>query len=92
MNPIDASNDFLTPYHHTTTLEEPEFISLSGGREYIRKYEVVGLRWSPYMTDENEQAWCLKVFFTDAPHSILYGDDARAAMRAFGLPTEPPKM
>lgn len=89
MNPIDPQNDFLSPYIHNTIEVEQEFIKLSNGWEFIRKHEVVGLRWVQYMTDQNELAWSLKIFFTDAPHNIVYGADAAAVMKAFGLPSEP---
>jgi hypothetical protein len=68
-----------------------DFIQISDGREYIRKFEVVGLRWSQYCTDEQELAWCLKIYFSEAAHMVAYGEDARAVMRAFDLPEDPPQ-
>lgn len=68
-----------------------EFIRLRGGEEYVRKFEVNGLRWKPYITDEGEKCWSLLVFFNDAPHSIFYGEDAKAIMKAFDLPVDPPE-
>ena len=71
---------------------EEEFLVINGGREFIRKFEVVGMRWDNFLADDNELGWCLKVFFSDCPGATLYGDDAAAVLRTFGLPTEPPKL
>ena len=67
-----------------------EFISLSEGMEYIRWTEVVGMRWKRYMTVDEEYAVRLEVYFSEAPASHFYGDDARSIMRFFDLPEEPP--
>jgi len=69
---------------------ENEFIKLSGGEEYIRKFEVTGMRWKPFITDEGDKSWGLVVFFSDSPHATFYGDDAKAVMKAFELPENPP--
>jgi hypothetical protein len=71
--------------------QSSEFIQLSDGREYIRKFEVVGLRWCQYIADDGGFAWHLKVFFNEAAHMIVYGEDARVVMRAFDLPENPPE-
>jgi hypothetical protein len=70
--------------------ERSEFIQLSGGLEYVKKFEIVGLRWSQYMVDGEGLGWCLKVYFSEAAHMIAYGDDARTIMMAFDLPPDPP--
>ncbi len=73
-------------------VEESEFIQLRDGQEYIRKFEVVGLRWKPFVpADGGDLAWGLQVYFNDAPFSTFYGDDAASIMKAFSLPEEPPK-
>lgn len=63
----------------------PEFIPLDGGRKFIRQTEIIGLAW----IGPRKHA-VLGVYFTDAPRSDFAGDDARAIMRAFGLPEECP--
>jgi hypothetical protein len=72
-----------------------EFIRLDGGKAFIRKFEVVGLFWKEFRSFEDDgsstPSWRLEVFFNDAPHMSLYGEDARAMMRAFDLPEDPPK-
>lgn len=78
---------------------DSEFIQLSGGMEYVRKFEVVGLRWEKYYEPDDLDAecfhpphnWRLKVFLSECPHMIVWGDDARAVLAAFDLPTEPPE-
>jgi hypothetical protein len=67
-----------------------EFIQINGGREYLRKSGVIGLRWSQYHTDEQELAWCLKIYLSESVHMVAYGEDARAIMQAFNLPEDPP--
>lgn len=72
-----------------------EFIMLDGGTTYIRKFEIVALRWQQFITadvDPDEPLpWCLKVFLSDCPHMTLYGDEAADVLRAFGLPEGPPR-
>lgn len=71
-------------------VSDMDFIPFRGGTEYIRKFEVVGLRWERYTDDSGTRDWRLHVFFNDVPHTRVYGDDARTIMRALGLPEEPP--
>lgn len=71
---------------------EPEFIILDNGRMFVRKFEIVGMRWDNFVQDgSNELGWCLKVFFSDVPHGTFYGDDAAAILKAFNLPEQPPR-
>lgn len=76
--------------------ETSEFIRISNGREYVRKFEVVGLRWEQYLSEDEEGKnallWRLKVFYSEAAHMIAYAEDAIAIMESFGLPTEPPEV
>lgn len=69
---------------------EGDFIRMDGGRTFIRKFEIVALRWEQYLTDDDAFAWRLKVFFSDCPHSIVYGEEAADILRSFGLPDEYP--
>ena len=70
--------------------EECDFIVFSGGREFIRKFEVVGMRWCQYCADDMSLQWRLNVFLSDCPSLIVYGEDAAAFLGAFGLPEGPP--
>ncbi len=70
--------------------ESSEFLRLSDGKEFIRKFEVVGLRWKSFTTVDEERSWGLQVYFSDAPYSTFYGEDAAAIMKAFSLPEDPP--
>lgn len=67
-----------------------EFIQLGGGMEYVRKFEIVGLRWERFVDDQEQWQWRLRVYFNDAPYMTVYGDDASSVMAAFELPIDPP--
>ncbi len=69
---------------------EGDFLQLDNGKTFIRKFEVVAFRWERYINSDDGLSWCLKVFFSDCPHSVLYGEEAADALRSFGLPTESP--
>lgn len=70
---------------------EGDFIRLDGGRTFVRKFEVVALRWDQYVSEPEGLLWRLNVYFSDCPHSVLYGEEARDVLRSFGLPEDPPK-
>jgi hypothetical protein len=73
---------------------EGEFICLDDGRCYIRKFEVIGLKWEraskPYLNDKFEVVWQLRLFFSDCPSMIVPEHEAADVMRSFGLPEDPP--
>lgn len=80
---------FPTPFDHTAS----EFIQLSEGRLYLKKFEVNGLEWEKQYEphdDGDGPIARLKVYVSDHNPIYLYGDDARAMMAAFELPLDPP--
>lgn len=66
--------------------ENSDFICLNGGREYLRMFEIIGVRW----VRSDDGGWILNVYMSDVPHSSFSGDDAREIMRRLGLPEDPP--
>lgn len=74
---------------------EGDFIMLDGGTTYIRKFEIIALRWQQFTSTDVEPGeplpWCLKVYLSDCPHMTLYGEEAADVMRAFDLPEGPPQ-
>lgn len=76
-----------------------DFISISDGREFIHKSEIVALKWEKHYSKEDylnsekpmESTIRLKVFFADCPTSTFSGEDAKSIMRSLGLPENPPE-
>ncbi len=69
---------------------EGDFIQLDNGRMFVRKFEIVGLRWEQYASDQAEWCWRLRLFFSDCPNMLVFGEEAADVMRSFGLPEGPP--
>jgi len=74
---------------------EGDFIMLDGGKVFIRKFEIVSLRWEYFLAsdpgEEQESLWRLRVYFSDCPNMVVYGDEASDLMKSFGLPVDPPQ-
>lgn len=69
-----------------------DFIILDKGLQFVRKFEVVGMRWEKYFDEDLDGgfAWRLKVFFSDCPSLYLWNEEARDMLLSFGLPGDPP--
>jgi hypothetical protein len=50
------------------------------------------MRWEKFHAEGCDEAFRLKVFFSDCPHGYFYGEDAALFMRSFGLPETPPDL
>lgn len=68
-----------------------DFIALDGGKQYVRKFEIVGVRWEQFFVEDESAGWRLRAFFSDCPNGVFYADDATTIMTALGLPSEPPQ-
>ena len=76
---------------------DSNFITLGRGRYFVRKFEVIGMRWDEYLVpgqryDEpgRGSAWRLQVYLDNCPPITLHDDEAASVLREFGLPEGPP--
>ncbi len=90
----DGDEDDEDGFQEPSGYGEGDFIRLDNGRMYIRKFEVVGMKWEQYLSsdvgEKTAMTWRLKVYFSDCPFMIVYAEEAADLMRCFGLPDAPP--